>query len=121
VSYAIENEAGTFFHGGDTRHDEATLAPIGERRTIDLAALAFGTDGVMIDKHTRELTRKNWYSDGPEVVEAAGALRADRLLPTHWDMWRGLTADPAELVAHARGVDHPARVVIAEIGDRVDV
>jgi len=121
VSYAIEHETGTFFHGGDTRFDESVLSPIGNRREIDLAALAFGAVGMMHDKRTWELTRTDWYCDGAEVIDAAGALQVDRLLPTHWDMWKGLTTDPTALYDHARSFEYPADLEIAEIGDRVDV
>jgi len=36
-------------------------------------------------------------------------------------MWKGLTADPTALHHHVRGFEHPRRLEIAEVGDRVDV
>ncbi|MFB6105966.1 MAG: MBL fold metallo-hydrolase [Halobacteriaceae archaeon] len=121
VSYVIEHEAGTFFHGGDTRHDAATLEPIGQRYDIDLGVLAFGSVGVIHDKQTWERTRTEWYADENEVIDAANALGIDRLVPTHWDMWKGLTADPTALYPHARSFEYPDRVEVVEIGDRIDL
>ncbi|HET7325610.1 MAG TPA: MBL fold metallo-hydrolase, partial [Halococcus sp.] len=52
---------------------------------------------------------------------AAGQLQLDRLLPTHWDMWKGLTADPTALYPHARSYDSPTTLEITEIGDRIEL
>ncbi|WP_256686670.1 MBL fold metallo-hydrolase [Halococcus qingdaonensis] len=120
VSYVVDHPAGTFFHGGDTKPD-ASLEAVGERHDIDLGALAFGSTGLLPDKHTGELAEKRWYCDENEIVEAAGQLRIDRLVPTHWDMWKGLTADPTALSHHARSYDDPADLEIVEIGDRIEL
>jgi L-ascorbate 6-phosphate lactonase len=120
VSYVVEGEAGTFFHGGDTKPGEV-LSDVGARHDIDLGVLAFGSVGMIPDRETREPGRTQWYADENGVVEAASALRIDRLLPSHWDMWRGLTADPSALVHHARSFEHPRRVEVVEVGDRVDL
>ena len=120
VSYVFEHDSGTFFHGGDTKpHSE--FDTLGERYDIDLGVLAFGAIGNIDDKETGEPVRTRWYSTENEVVEAASDLRFDRLLPTHWDMWKGLTADPKVLHHHTRSYDHPRSLTIAEIGDRVDL
>jgi L-ascorbate 6-phosphate lactonase len=116
VGYVIEHDAGTFFHGGDARPSEQ-FASVGERYDVDLAALAFGSVGTIPDKETGEPRRTKWYSDETEVVEGAAQVRADRLLPTHWDMWKGLTADPTALHEHVRSFAHPRRLEILEIGD----
>jgi L-ascorbate 6-phosphate lactonase len=120
VSYVVDHPAGTFFHGGDTKPD-ASLEPVGERHDIDLGALAFGSTGLLPDKQTGELTEKRWYCDENGIVEAAGQLRIDRLVPTHWDMWKGLTADPTALYHHARSYDSPSDLEIVEIGDRIEL
>ncbi|MFB6164681.1 MAG: MBL fold metallo-hydrolase [Haloarculaceae archaeon] len=120
VSYVFEHDAGTFFHGGDARPGEA-FDRIGEEYDLDLGALAFGSAGMLPDKQTREPTYTKWYSDEVEVVDAARQLRLDRLLPTHWDMWKGLTADPTALHEHVRSFSVPERLEIVEIGDRVDL
>ena len=120
VSYVLEHEAGTFYHGGDTKPG-AALDPIGDRYDIDLGVLALGSAGMIPDKETREPTRTHWYADENGVIEAARSLQLDRLLPSHWDMWKGLTADPTALFEHARSFEHPRTLEIVEIGDRVDL
>jgi L-ascorbate 6-phosphate lactonase len=42
-------------------------------------------------------------------------------VPSHWDMWRGLTADPKVLHHHAKSFEHPRRLELVEIGDRVEL
>ncbi|MXV64366.1 MBL fold metallo-hydrolase [Natronorubrum sp. JWXQ-INN-674] len=120
VSYVIEHEAGTFFHGGDTKPTDE-FERIGDEYDIDLGVLAFGTVGQIPDKQTREPKRTRWYNDENQIVEAASALELEALMPTHWDMWRGLTSDPTVLHHHARSFTHPRRLELVEIGDRVDL
>jgi len=116
VSYVFEHETGTFFHGGDARPGES-FERVGERYDVDLAALAFGSSGELRTEVGREL--KTWYADEGEVTTAAAQTGTDRLLPTHWDIWRNLTADPTALWPHVRSYDAPRTLEIAEIGDRV--
>jgi len=120
VSYVFDVPGGTFFHGGDARPGEP-FETVGREYDIDLGALAFGSVGMIPDKETGEPTRTRWYSDENQVVEAAAQLELDRLLPTHWDMWRGLTADPTALTTHVRSFEYPRRLELVEIGDRVDL
>ncbi|WP_435194606.1 MBL fold metallo-hydrolase [Natronomonas sp. EA1] len=120
VSYVIEHDAGTFFHGGDARPSEH-FADIGERYDIDLGVLAFGSTGMIPDKETGEPTLTTWYSDENMIAEAARQLELDRLLPSHWDMWRGMTADPTALRHHIRSFDAPRTLELVEIGDRVSL
>jgi L-ascorbate 6-phosphate lactonase len=116
VSYVIRHEAGTFFHGGDARPSEA-FESVGERYDIDLGVLAFGSAGMIPDKQTREPKYTKWYSDENMAAEAAAQLQLDRLLPTHWDMWKGLTADPEALRHHVRSFAFPRTLEVLEIGD----
>ncbi|RQG97602.1 MBL fold metallo-hydrolase [Natrarchaeobius oligotrophus] len=120
VSYVLEHDAGTFFHAGDSKPSDE-FERIGREYDIDLGVLAFGTVGMVPDRETREPKRTRWYNDENQIVEAAAALEVDRLLPSHWDMWRGLTSDPTVLHHHARSFEYPRRLEIVEIGDRVDV
>ncbi|WP_256300450.1 MBL fold metallo-hydrolase [Haloarchaeobius salinus] len=120
VSYVFEHDGHTVFHGGDTKPSDE-FAALGERYDIDLGILAFGTVGQIPDKETREPKRTRWYNDENQVVEAASDLQFDRLLPSHWDMWKGLTSDPKVLHHHAKSFAYPERLEIGEIGDRVDV
>lgn len=120
VGYVVEHESGTFFHPGDSRPADS-FADLGREFDLDLAVVAFGTPGMIPDKETGEPTYTRWYSDEAEAVEAANSLRADRLLPSHWDMWKGLTADPTALHAHAASFEYPRSLELVEIGDRVDL
>ncbi|WP_323676983.1 MBL fold metallo-hydrolase [Halorubellus sp. PRR65] len=120
VSYVFEHDAGTFFHGGDTKPSDE-FARIGREYDIDLGVLAFGTVGNVPDKETREPKRTRWYNDENQVIEAANDLQFDRLLPSHWDMWKGLTGDPTVLHSHANSFAYPEALEVVEIGDRVDL
>jgi L-ascorbate 6-phosphate lactonase len=119
VGYLFDHDAGTFFHGGDAR--PGAFDAVGERFDVDVAALAFGSVGMIPDKETGEPARTRWYNDENQVIEAANALQVDRLVPTHWDMWKGLTADPTALHDHARSFTYPDRIDVVEIGDRLSV
>ncbi len=118
VSYVIEHDAGTFLHAGDSKPGDA-FVDVGDRYDVDLAAVAFGSSGHLPDSAGGTGGHKTWYCDETQAIEIAAAVETDRLLPTHWDMWKRLTADPAALVPHARGHDYPRRVELVEIGDRV--
>ncbi|WP_126664674.1 MBL fold metallo-hydrolase [Haloterrigena salifodinae] len=120
VSYVFEHEAGTIFHGGDTKPSDE-FERLGEEYDIDLGILAFGTVGMIPDKETGEPKRTRWYNDENQIVEAAEALELDRLLPSHWDMWKRLTSDPKVLHHHAKSFDYPRELEIVEIGDRLDL
>ena len=120
VSYVVDHETGTFFHGGDTKPGDV-LADVGDRHDIDLGVLALGSVGLIPDKETREPARTRWYSDENQVIEAANSLQLSRLLPSHWDIWKGLTADPTALHHHARSYPYPDQLEIVEIGDRVSL
>ena len=120
VSYVIEHDAGTFFHGGDTKPSDE-FERVGDEYDIDLGVLAFGAIGNVPDKETGEPVRTRWYCDENEAVKAASDLQFDRFLPSHWDMWKGMTADPKVLHHHARSYEYPRELEIVEIGDRVDL
>ncbi|WP_129115708.1 MBL fold metallo-hydrolase [Halegenticoccus tardaugens] len=120
VSYVLEHDSGTIFHGGDTKPAEA-FEDLGERYDVDLGILAFGAIGNVPDKETGEPIRTKWYSTENEIVKAASDLQFDRLLPSHWDMWKGMTADPKALHHHARSYEYPSTLELVEIGDRVDL
>jgi L-ascorbate 6-phosphate lactonase len=120
VSYVIEHEKGTIFHGGDSSLCEA-FERIGETYDIDLGILAYGSGGMLTDPDTGERSPVAWYNDSNDIILAAYQLQLDRLLPSHWDIWKGMTADPTTLVERRRGFEYPAEIEYAEIGDQVDV
>jgi len=105
------------------RHPEAwgMEERAGERYDLHLGALAFGSAGYIPTKDETGLEHTVWYADENEVVEGASQLGVERLLPTHWDMWRGLTADPTSLYPHVRSYDRPETLELVEIGDSVAV
>ena len=119
VSLVFEHDSGTFFHGGDARPGE--FAATGEAYDIDLGVLAFGTVANITDEETGESVRTKWYNDENEIIEAANELELDRLLPSHWDMWRGMTTDPTVLHNHAASFAYPESLEVVRIGDRVDL
>ena len=118
VGYVFEHEAGTLFHPGDSRPADS-FAELGREFDIDVGVMAFGSAGMIPDKETGEPTYTRWYADENQVVEASRDLRLDRLLPSHWDMWKGLTADPTSLHHHAASFEYPRRLEPVEIGDRI--
>ena len=120
VGYVVQHEAGTLFHGGDTKPHDG-FADLADEYDVDLAVVAFGSVGRIDDKETGEPKVTKWYSDENQAVEIASALETDRMLPSHWDMWKGMTADPASLHEHVRSFEHPRRLELVEIGDRVEL
>ena len=119
VSYVFEHGETTFFHGGDARPGE--FEGVGNDYDIDLGVLAFGTVGMIDDKESGEPVRTRWYNDENMIVEAANELQLETLLPTHWDMWRGMTTEPTVLHHHMSSFRYPRNLEIAVIGDRVDL
>ena len=120
VSYVFEHESGTFFHGGDSRPAEA-FASVGREFDVAAGVLAFGSNGRRFDPEAGETVNSNVYMSEDQVVEAANALRLDRLLPTHYQMWKGLDGDPKSLLEHAASFEYPRVVEPITVGDRVDV
>ena len=120
VSYVVEHEAGTFFHPGDSKPADA-FAAIGDEFDINMGVLAFGTVGRIHHSGDGETRPTKWYMSENEVVEAANDLRLDRLLPTHFDMWKGVTGDPKGLHEHAASYEFPRTLEVVSVGDRVDL
>jgi len=121
VAYVVEHRSGTFFHGGDSRPAGEAFPRIAADFDIDLGVLAFGSVGRIAYPDTGEVERTRWYMDENQVIKAANQLELDRLLPTHWDMWRGVGADPSALANHAASFEYPRVIESVQIGDRVDV
>lgn len=117
VAYVIEHTDSTFVHCGDAR--PGAFETIGEEYDVDVAAIAFGTRGMIPDKETGKPNLTKWYNDENMLIEAAGELQAETVLPTHWDMWKGLTGDPKVLHEHASSFSYPDRFKVMEIGDRL--
>jgi L-ascorbate 6-phosphate lactonase len=120
VSFVVSDGQAVFFHGGDARPSEA-FSDIGSRYDIDLGALAFGSTGYLDTGDAEGPRYTEWYAGPNDIASAASQLELSRLLPTHWDMWRGLTADPRSIHDHCRSAAHPQLVDVAQIGDRIPV
>jgi L-ascorbate 6-phosphate lactonase len=118
VSYVVEHDAGTFFHAGDSKPADA-FYDVGRAFDVDLAAVALGSVGTIYDPEEDEARPTRWYADENQVVEMASALRTTRLLPSHYDIWRGVTADPAAVLDHAASYRYPEVVEVARVGDRL--
>jgi L-ascorbate 6-phosphate lactonase len=120
VSYVFEHEAGTVFHGGDSK-PAPEFEKIGRKFDIDVGILAFGTRGNIADPENDTVDRVSWYMDGDQVIEAANDLRIDRVLPTHYDMWNGVDGDRTVIFEHARTHEYPRQIDPIRIGDRIDL
>ncbi len=117
VTYVLQANGRTLVHPGDARPAEFADR-VGKRYDVDVALAAVGSAGSIPDKRTREPTHTKWYNDPDEAVALARRLAATRLVPTHFDAWKGLTTDPTALHEHARSFEAPRRVDPVEIGDR---
>ena len=120
VSYLFEHESGTFFHAGDSR-PAAAFEDIAREFDVDVAALAFGTVGNIHYPDDGETRTTRWYMDENQIVEATNQLEVDRLVPSHYDMWRGVGATPTVLHEHAHSFQYPRVIDVMKIGDRIDV
>lgn len=120
VCYVLEHPSGTYFNAGDSRPDPV-FEEIGAEFDIDVGSLTFGTVGRIHRQDEGETRARRWYSDENEVIEMANALELDRLVPVHWDMWKGVRGDPTALHAHAASFEYPRTIDVVEVGDRIDV
>lgn len=121
VAYVVEHDSGTFFHGGDSRPAPDAFGAVAESFDIDVGALALGSVGNVYDLDAGHVERSRWYMDENGIIEAANQLELDRLLPTHYDMWRGLGADPGVLGHHAASFAYPRVIEHAVVGDRFSI
>ncbi|GAB7093472.1 MBL fold metallo-hydrolase [Halolamina litorea] len=116
VSYVVEHASGTFFHGGDSRPAPEAFPAVADEFDIDVGALAFGSVGHIYEPETGHGERTRWYMDENEIIEAANQLELDRLLPSHWDMWQGVGADPKVLHEHAASHAYPRTLDVPHVG-----
>jgi|AntDeeMinimDraft_4_1070355.scaffolds.fasta_scaffold00099_49 L-ascorbate 6-phosphate lactonase len=117
VTYVIEHETGTIFHGGDNRPC-GVFEEIGEEFDVDLGMLSYGTHARTRNEEGEVVTRK-LYNDPDEIVEATNALGIDRLVPQHWRRWRSIHADPAALEKASTTFEYPHVIEGVEVGDRL--
>jgi L-ascorbate 6-phosphate lactonase len=120
VSYVVEHESGTFYHGGDSRYT-GVFDEVGSEFDVGASALAYGTRGRFFDGETDRSRSANNYMNGNQVIKSANALSTDRLLPTHYDFWKGWNADPTGLHKHATSYPYPKSIEMVSVGDRIDI
>ena len=120
VTYVVEHESGTFFAAGDSRPADE-FSDIADEFDLDLGVLAYGTVGNIYHTEDGETYPTDWYNDGEQIAEAANDLELDRLMPVHWDMWKGVGADPKALHEDLASYEYPKSVEIVTIGDRLEV
>jgi len=127
VSYVLEHDSGTFFNAGDSRYTEA-FHDIGAEFDIDLGSLVFGShcriywsDWWTEKSEPAETRHTQMYMTENDVVRAANALKLDRLVPVHHDLWKGAQADPNGLHDHAASFHYPRTIEVARVGDRLEV
>ena len=122
VTMVVESGDQTFFAAGDSRPADA-FEDIAREFDIDAGVFAYGTVGNI--HHTEddpaETYPTDWYNDGEQMAEAANQLELDRLLPTHWDLWRGVGHDPKSLHEHLASYEYPRTLEIIRVGDRIRV
>lgn len=120
VTFVVEHPAGIYFNSGDSRAC-AAFDRIGEEFDIDVGSLTYGTQGRVYDSAADAPSVVAWYSDETQVIESANALQLDRLIPCHYDMWKGVRGTPESLVSHAASFEYPRTIEFPSVGDRVDV
>ena len=118
VSYVIEHDSGTFFAPGDSRPADA-FTDIADEFDIDLGVLAHGTVGNIYHTENGETYPTDWYNDGEQVSEAVADLELDRFAPVHFDVWKGVEADPKALRESLASYEYPYVFEDVRIGDRL--
>lgn len=115
VTYVVQHDSGTFFHPGDSRPSD-TFQSIATEFDIDVGALAFGTVGNIYNTDQNEGRRTRWYMDENQIIKAANDLQLDRLVPSHYDMWYGVGADPKVIHEHAMSFEYPKVIEPVHVG-----
>lgn len=116
----VEQESETFFDDGDSRPIAAN-ASAGRSFDIDLGVLAIGSGGRIYEPESGTSEPIRWYKDENQMREAARDLKLTRLLPFHWDMWRGVGSDPTALHEYAASYKYPRVFEVEIISDKLDV
>jgi L-ascorbate 6-phosphate lactonase len=106
VGYVVNAGGVTLYHAGDTILSD-------ELRT---ALRGVAVDFCLLPINGRDPSRERRGiagNMGPrEAVELATELGARFLVPMHWDLFRGNTGFPAEVVRYAKQLDAPLEVIV---------
>jgi L-ascorbate metabolism protein UlaG (beta-lactamase superfamily) len=96
LGYVVSAGGARVYHSGDTVPFEGLAARLLEKR-VDVALLPI--NGRDDERHARGIVGN---LDAREAAELAAEIRADAVVPIHWDMFAGNPGDPAAFVAAAR-------------------
>jgi L-ascorbate 6-phosphate lactonase len=107
VTYVLRAQGRGVFIGGDTLY-LTSLREVGEKEQIDLAILALG-------RNHREIIDQQLYIEPSELAQAAKDLKARRVLPIHWEIWKAWQEDPRSVAPHLTGSG--IELVILDQGD----
>lgn len=86
VNYLFKTSGGTIYHAGDS-HYSNLFAKHGNEHQIDVCLGAYG-------ENPRGITDKMTASD---LLRMAESLRAQVVIPVHYDIWSNFMADPSEI------------------------
>ena len=111
VTLMLESGGVGVFIGGDTLYCDG-LDEIGRAHAVDLAVLALG-------RNRRDIIDAQLYADPAEIARAARALRARKVLPVHWEIWREWVEDPHAVAPHLAGSG--TELVILTHGDSLEL
>jgi L-ascorbate 6-phosphate lactonase len=111
VTLMLESGGVGVFIGGDTLYFDG-LEEIGRAHAVDLAVLALG-------RNRRDIIDAQLYADPAEIARAARALRAHKVLPVHWEIWREWVEDPHAVAPHLAGSG--TELVILAHGDALEL
>ena len=106
VTYVLNTYAGGIFHSGDTSYFTG-LKEIGDNNNIRVALLNLG----------RNPRGRDDYMTPCDVVRAAIDLKAEIVVPMHYDIWKYTWEDPKLVEIIARHWNVNLKVIIMRLGD----
>ncbi len=95
ATFVLAHGGRSIFVGGDTLLFEG-LGEVADQYQIDLAVLALA-------RNRRDLIDAEVYLDPQGLARAAALLRARRVMPIHWDIWKAWVEDPRTVLPHLEG------------------
>lgn len=87
VSYLIKNRAGTILHPGDTLYSDI-FKKISKEFHLDIVFLPLG----------KNPPGKKFYLEPDDFYRVAKDLKADTVVPIHWDLWQRTYLDATTLI-----------------------
>ena len=112
VMFVIETPRGRILHSGDTSYFEG-FKTIGDALDIQVALLNFGKQ--------IPTPEKPYYMNAEKVAKAAKDLRAKIVVPMHWNLWIETREDPKPIFPLLERESPSSKLVIIDVGERLDV